>query len=112
MNFENVSLEHVKGLCGVVKGENEISLPVRTHHIDPTSLPDTFDARTQWPRCPTIKEIRDQGSCGSCWVRSRLFSAENLTEYFISCNCGRYVQTLTSRNSADAEACRACRILP
>nr|1SP4_A Chain A, Cathepsin B [Bos taurus] len=31
-------------------------------------LPESFDAREQWPNCPTIKEIRDQGSCGSCWA--------------------------------------------
>lgn len=33
-------------------------------------LPKNFDPREQWPNCPTLKEIRDQGSCGSCWVRS------------------------------------------
>lgn len=27
-------------------------------------LPENFDAREQWPNCPTINEIRDQGSCG------------------------------------------------
>lgn len=31
-------------------------------------LPQQFDSREQWPNCPTLKEIRDQGSCGSCWV--------------------------------------------
>jgi cathepsin B len=31
-------------------------------------IPESFDAREQWPDCPTIQEIRDQGSCGSCWV--------------------------------------------
>lgn len=31
-------------------------------------LPENFDAREQWPNCPTIREVRDQGSCGSCWV--------------------------------------------
>lgn len=31
-------------------------------------LPDNFDARQNWPDCPTIQEIRDQGSCGSCWA--------------------------------------------
>ncbi len=31
-------------------------------------LKESFDSRTQWPKCPTIQEIRDQGSCGSCWA--------------------------------------------
>ena len=29
-------------------------------------LPESFDSRTQWPGC--IGEIRNQGSCGSCWA--------------------------------------------
>lgn len=33
-----------------------------------TELPENFDSRVQWPNCPTIGEIRDQGSCGSCWA--------------------------------------------
>jgi len=32
------------------------------------AIPEAFDAREQWPDCPTIQEIRDQGSCGSCWA--------------------------------------------
>lgn len=31
-------------------------------------LPYNFDAREVWKSCSTIGEIRDQGSCGSCWV--------------------------------------------
>ena len=31
-------------------------------------LPASFDAREQLKNCPTIQEVRDQGSCGSCWV--------------------------------------------
>jgi len=35
---------------------------------DPKDLPKNFDPRENWPDCPTIKEIRDQGGCGSCWA--------------------------------------------
>jgi len=33
-------------------------------------LPDTFDSRTQWPKCTSIGHIRDQANCGSCWAVS------------------------------------------
>lgn len=43
------------------------------YHLEKTEyeavdIPDSFDAREEWPECPSTKEIRDQGSCGSCWV--------------------------------------------
>ena len=31
-------------------------------------LPIEFDARQQWPNCPSLRMIGDQGSCGSCWA--------------------------------------------
>lgn len=68
VNFEGRTVEHVKRLCGVLKDPNGYRPPVRRHVVDRRSLPDSFDAREQWPNCPTIKEVRDQGSCGSCWV--------------------------------------------
>lgn len=46
-----------------------IFFSIRVHVTKGIRLPDTFDARQQWPKCTTIQQIRDQGSCGSCWVR-------------------------------------------
>jgi len=32
------------------------------------NAPDEFDARTNWPQCSTMKDIRNQKHCGSCWA--------------------------------------------
>jgi cathepsin B len=32
------------------------------------NAPDEFDPRVQWPQCTTMKAVRDQSSCGSCWA--------------------------------------------
>lgn len=64
-HFEGKTEQFVRGLLGVVKGDFE--LPKR--YITPAeNIPDSFDSRDAWPNCPSIKMIRDQGSCGSCWA--------------------------------------------
>uniref|UniRef100_A0A8C6KP43 Cathepsin B n=4 Tax=Nothobranchius furzeri TaxID=105023 RepID=A0A8C6KP43_NOTFU len=65
-NFQNVDLSYVKGLCGTIL--NGPKLPEVVHDTEGTKLPDSFDPRQQWPNCPTLQQIRDQGSCGSCWA--------------------------------------------
>ena len=35
-----------------------------------TPLPTHFDSRQKWPDCESIREIRDQSKCGSCWAVS------------------------------------------
>jgi cathepsin B len=64
--FESIAA--VKNLCGTIKDPNGMRLPAMKHNLEFVRLPDSFDARKQWPNCPTVQEIRDQGSCGSCWA--------------------------------------------
>ncbi|CAO1420120.1 unnamed protein product [Diamesa tonsa] len=69
-NFhENVDLGYIRKLMGVHPESINNRLPEMLHDTsDAEDLPENFDARTVWPDCPTIGEIRDQGSCGSCWA--------------------------------------------
>lgn len=71
-NFHHIAkddrLAHVKMMCGTyLNTPPELRLPEKK--MEPLKdLPASFDSRTQWPNCPTLKEVRDQGACGSCWV--------------------------------------------
>ncbi|KAJ8321807.1 hypothetical protein KUTeg_000278 [Tegillarca granosa] len=61
-------LSYVKRLCGVLEDKYGVfQLPEKD--ITPLKdLPTNFDSRTQWANCPSLKEVRDQGDCGSCWA--------------------------------------------
>ncbi|RZC33457.1 Peptidase C1 and/or Propeptide C1 domain containing protein [Asbolus verrucosus] len=68
-NFdENVPMSYIKRLMGVHPHSKYHMPSVKIHNLDAVKIPESFDARQQWPHCPTIQEIRDQGSCGSCWA--------------------------------------------
>lgn len=60
--FMSWSKSSIKRLMGVRPEywEQHKSLETVQNEI-PNDLPANFDARDQWPNCPTIKEVRDQG---------------------------------------------------
>lgn len=62
----------IRKMLGALPDPNGFRLPrmcvmVANRGDDP--LPKEFDSATKWPHCKSITEIRDQSSCGSCWVR-------------------------------------------
>ncbi|XP_014289457.1 cathepsin B [Halyomorpha halys] len=68
-NFaENTKIDSLKKLMGL-KRDKLLKLPLGAKHSIPdSSIPDSFDARENWPQCDSIRHIRDQGTCGSCWA--------------------------------------------
>lgn len=68
--FRNYSDRVKYGLMGV----NNVRLSVKAKkNLSPTRfydiyIPEAFDAREKWDQCASLKNIRDQSSCGSCWA--------------------------------------------
>ena len=63
-NFIGKDEKYVRRLCGAL----ESKMPPLKKITPLEDIPDEFDSRTNWPDCATIRDIRDQADCGSCWV--------------------------------------------
>ena len=94
--FEGASLNEIRSLMGtVVDPDWVIRLPELNEPrvFSDASMPDTFDARTNWPDCePVINHVRDQSNCGSCWAHG---TTEALNDRMCIASNGAF-QTLLS----------------
>lgn len=101
--FANSTYDHVRQLCGVLPGgpvlpereftEEELNMPV----------PTAFDARTAWPKCKSLVELRDQSACGSCWAMGGIAAATDRV-------CIQTNGSIMDRLSAEdlVGCCRSC----
>ena len=68
--FAAMSDSEFSQLCGVLSRSSTSSLSSSTQDLSnvDVDLPESYDAQSAWPQCPTIGRIYDQGHCGSCWA--------------------------------------------
>jgi cathepsin B len=66
-NIASFTKEEAKVLLGARRFGGP-KLPRITYADKNIKAPASFDSRVQWPQCVTIKNIRDQSACGSCWA--------------------------------------------
>jgi cathepsin B len=67
--FADINLRAAKSWMGVDMKTYLETLPAETtESFENVAVPDNFDSRTNWANCPTISQIRDQSTCGSCWA--------------------------------------------
>eukprot|EP01108_Squamamoeba_japonica_P007836 TRINITY_DN67_c0_g1_i2.p1 TRINITY_DN67_c0_g1~~TRINITY_DN67_c0_g1_i2.p1 ORF type:complete len:279 (-),score=59.54 TRINITY_DN67_c0_g1_i2:113-949(-) len=77
---------NLDGLTEAKYGDDEIA-----------ALPHSFDARENWPHCWTIKQIRDQSACGSCWAFSSVEAmSDRLCTYGVHANVSLSAQQMNS----------------
>jgi len=80
-------------LVGAWKDNEETQLEEKvSFKTSNANLPDNFDLREAYPECESLREIRDQSRCGSCWA----FGAVEAMSDRICIHSGGKLQTRVS----------------
>ncbi|QDZ22776.1 cathepsin B cysteine protease [Chloropicon primus] len=92
--FEGMTFQDAKKLMGArldLSDEEKSMQPTKSFdHIRDEDIPDSFDAREQWPGL--IGAIRNQERCGSCWAFG---AVESLADRFAIATNGKVNVTLS-----------------
>ncbi len=91
-----------KPLLGAIL-DGKMRLPRKTFEKKRNDLPDSYDPRDEFPNCESLKEIRDQANCGSCWA----FGAVEAMSDRICIQSGQTLQTRVSAQNLLA-CCSSC----
>ena len=76
--------------------------------LQSANYPASLDLRTVYPACSTIKFIREQGQCGSCWAFS---SMNSISDRYCIANYNRGSPPLRTFSPQDVlECCANCPV--
>jgi cathepsin B len=90
--FENQPMTYVRGLLGVKEGGP--TLPVK-NIVPLEDIPESFMPWDKWTDCDSLKEIRDQGPCGSCWAFG---ATEAATDRLCIASSGKITKRLSAED--------------
>lgn len=95
---------YLMGLLEPLPGMDLAVRPAHEYKLRDQDIPASFDPRTTWgDMCPSLNEIRDQGSCGSCWAFG---GAEAFTDRSCIQTQGAHTVDLSSQDVLSC--CRTC----
>jgi cathepsin B len=100
--FADMKLSTVQRLMGTLKTPIEQKLPSKKISIN-NNLPENFDLREKWPQCESLKEIRDQSTCGSCWAFG---AAEAMSDRICIASGGKLQTRISTENLLSC--CSSC----
>lgn len=91
----NYTEEQLRGMLGTVLSHTH---EIPKYDLQPVTVPDSFDSRSQWPGC--VHQIRDQAQCGSCWAFG---ASESLSDRFCIASGGKINVVLSPQDMVSCD---------